>query len=70
MEQRDEIFDIEQLAGFLRVEPKTVQYLSDIKRLPYFKVGRSIRFRRSAIIKWAEMQEISPEMELPGKMKG
>ena len=57
------IFDINALADYLKVEPKTVEYLSDTKRLPYFKVGRNIRFRRSAIIKWAEMQEISPEMK-------
>jgi excisionase family DNA binding protein len=58
----EEILDIEQLASLLRVEPKTVQYLSDIKRLPYFKVGRYIRFRKSAILKWAEMQEINPDL--------
>ncbi len=57
------VFDIDGLAEYLKVEPKTVQYLSDTKRLPYFKVGRHIRFRRSAVIKWAEMQEISPEAQ-------
>jgi len=57
----EEIFNIEQLANFLRVEPKTVQYLSDTKRLPYFKVGRNIRFRRMAIEEWAKDMEICPE---------
>jgi excisionase family DNA binding protein len=57
----DEIFDRESLAGFLKVEGKTVEYLANLKRLPYFKVGREVRFRRSAIERWAEMNEISPD---------
>ena len=57
----EEIFDKEGLANYLRVEVKTIQYLSDIKRLPYFKVGREVRFRRSAIEAWAQSIEIYPE---------
>jgi excisionase family DNA binding protein len=65
VEQREEIFGVEELASFLKVDPKTVQYLSDIKRLPYFKVGRLIRFRRSAIEEWAKSREIYPEIDRP-----
>jgi len=57
----DEIFDPKGLAEFLKVEEKTIVYLSDVKRLPYFKVGRHIRFRRSAIEEWAKLNEIYPD---------
>ena len=57
----EEIFDRKLLAGYLKVELKTVEYLADLKRLPHFKVGRHIRFRRSAIEEWAKNNEIYPE---------
>ena len=56
----EEIFDRESLAGFLKVEVKTVEYLANLKRLPYFKVGREVRFRRSAIEEWAKSVEVYP----------
>ena len=57
----DEIFDIEGLAQFLKVGAKTIQYLADRKQLPYFKVGRHIRFRRAAVEEWAKANEVYPE---------
>lgn len=57
----EEIFDKQSLAGFLKVEVKTVEYLASMKRLPYFKVGREVRFRRSAIEEWAKSIEVYPE---------
>ncbi|MFC1540583.1 helix-turn-helix domain-containing protein [Candidatus Margulisiibacteriota bacterium] len=57
----DEIFDKESLSKFLKVELKTVEHLANIKRLPYFRVGRHIRFRRSAIEEWAKINEVCPE---------
>lgn len=59
----DEIFDAKGLAEFLKVEEKTVRYLSDMKRLPYFMVSRHIRFRRSAIEEWAKNNEVYPERD-------
>ena len=60
----EEFFDKENLAKFLKVDLKTIGYLADIKRLPYFKVGRHIRFRRSAIEEWARNNEVYPEKVL------
>lgn len=54
----DEIFDSEKAAEYLMVEEKTVRYLMNMKRLPSFKVGRHIRFRRSALEEWAKSQEL------------
>lgn len=61
---KEEIFDKKGLAGFLKVEAKTVEYLANMKRLPYLKVGRHIRFRRSAIEEWAKSSEVYPEKVL------
>ena len=57
----EEIFNKITLAEFLKVEQKTVEYLANMKRLPYFRVGRQVRFRRTAIEEWAKNQEIYPE---------
>jgi excisionase family DNA binding protein len=56
----EEVFSIEQLAEFLKIEVKSAQHLANTKRLPFFRVGRQIRFRRSAIEEWIRMTEISP----------
>ena len=56
-----EIFNKQALAEFLRVDLKTINYLANMKRLPYFKVGREVRFLRSSVEEWAKNNEIYPE---------
>ena len=58
----EEVFDYKQLAEYLKVEEKTIRYLQDVKRLPYFRVGREVRFIRSEIEKWAKQSTKWPQM--------
>jgi excisionase family DNA binding protein len=43
----DETLDIPAAAKFLGVRPSTIRAWCSRKRLPYFKAGRCVRFRRS-----------------------
>ena len=48
----DEVMSKQQLADFLKVELKTINYLLYSKQIPCFKVGRGYRFLKSEIMKW------------------
>lgn len=49
-----EIFTIQEVAEFLRLNPKTAYRLAASGELPGFKVGGSWRFRRDAIEKFTK----------------
>jgi excisionase family DNA binding protein len=53
----DEIFDKQELAGFLKVQPRTVNYLLYTKQIPRVKIGREFRFIRSDIEKWLNQRK-------------
>lgn len=52
----DTIFTVESLAKYLQVSEQWVYERVQFKELPYIKVGKFIRFKKSAIDKWLEEQ--------------
>lgn len=56
----DEIFTVQTLAKYLSVEPTWVYKAVSLKEIPYFKVGKYTRFKKSVIDKWVEMQAVRP----------
>ncbi len=65
---KEEIFDCKSLADFLKVEPKTVEYLARMRRIPLFFAGRHIRFLRESILEWAKLSEFNPQ-KVVGKLQ-
>jgi len=57
-EAPDAILTVDQLAEYLGIGKQRVYEVVSLKTIPYFKVGKSLRFRRSAIDKWIESQSI------------
>jgi excisionase family DNA binding protein len=57
----DIVFDPDQLAAYLNI-PKSKVY-KDVQNnaLPYFKIGKYLRFRKSAIDKHIEKKTIKPQ---------
>ncbi len=53
----ENILDAEQVAGMLKVHPRTVKRLASQHILPGFKVGGQWRFRREAIEEYIREQE-------------
>jgi len=46
------LVDAEEIAGLLRLHPKTVQQMARNGQLPGIRVGRFWRFRKSEIDRW------------------
>jgi len=53
----DEILTVPQVANMLHKGSNTIYMLCERRSLPHFRVGQSIRFRRSRLIAWMEEQE-------------
>ena len=68
----DAILTVDQLAGYLGIGKQRVYEAVSRKAIPYFKVGKSLRFKRSAIDKWIESQSVpvvSPRFRSLGIVK-
>ena len=57
MENEIDIFTMDELCEYLGISKNTLYMLTSKNRIPHFKVGRQIRFRKAVIDKWAEEQE-------------
>lgn len=53
-EPEDKIFDVEQLGEYLGVDASWIYKKVSLKEIPYFKVGKYTRFKKSAIDKWID----------------
>jgi excisionase family DNA binding protein len=56
-QSQSEILTVNEVASYLKVSPTTVRKLAKAGKLPYFKIGGSVRFSRrqmAAILKGKE----------------
>ena len=58
--QDDPIFDVSSLAKHLSVDSTWIYKQTSLKTIPYFRVGKYIRFRKKDIDKWIEGHTIRP----------
>ncbi len=49
---KDEIFTVETLSEYLHVPTKKIYNMTHLKEIPYFKVGKGLRFRKKDIDAW------------------
>jgi excisionase family DNA binding protein len=54
------VFDVKELAGYLKVNESWVYNQVHLKTIPYFKCGKYTRFKKSQIDKWIEKESIQP----------
>ena len=52
------ILTTDQLAGYLGIRKQRVYEAVSRNAIPYFKVGNSLRFRKSAIDRWIESKTV------------
>ena len=57
MEKTTIFLTTDEVSKYLRIPKSTIYKLSMSKKIPCFKVGKQLRFRKGAINKWAEKQE-------------
>ena len=55
----DELLDLREVAGVLRIGRATIQRWAKQRKLPAVKVGKSYRLRRSDLESWYEQQRVS-----------
>ncbi|MBF0541237.1 MAG: helix-turn-helix domain-containing protein [Nitrospirae bacterium] len=54
----DEIFDVNGLAEYLKVSNKLVYERTHLKEIPYIKKGGKLMFRKSAVDKWLDLDNV------------
>lgn len=57
---RDQLLDARAAADFLGLKAPTVYQWAGAGRLPNFKVGGAVRFRRSELEEWLESNRRGP----------
>ena len=64
-ESVDAILDAQGLADYLQLDISWIHRQVQLKTIPYFKAGKYLRFRKSAIDKWIDKETINPLSSLP-----
>jgi len=59
MEDRDNVFTVDELAKYLRMQPLTIYKHAASGKIPGFKVGSHWRFKKKTIDRWIAAQEES-----------
>lgn len=54
----DEILDIEDLATYLKMKKASVYNLVERGDIPFYRIGRLLRFRKSQIDEWLESLKV------------
>lgn len=52
-----DILTLDELSSYLKLPKSTLYKMSERGKIPSFKAGRQIRFRKTAIDKWISEQE-------------
>lgn len=59
MDKADDVFSIDELAGFLKIPKSTLYKLVREGRIPAQKVGRHWRFHKETIVRWLDNRQES-----------
>jgi excisionase family DNA binding protein len=59
-EQEDIIFTVDELASYLKVTKSWVYERTHLNEIPYYKVGKFIRFRKKDVDRWLEENKVVP----------
>jgi len=54
--QTEPLWTVEEIAGYLRLEPETVRSMAREGKLPAAKVGKVWRFRHAQIKEWIQRE--------------
>ena len=63
------ILSLNELAEYLRISKSTLYQLSAVGKIPSFKVGKQLRFRRNSIDGWIARKEKLKARRIKEKLK-
>ena len=52
--------NVQELASHINVKVKTIYSWISLKEIPYFKLGRLVRFEKDEIDRWLEQKKVDP----------
>jgi len=55
-----ELLTVEELSKRLKVKPKYIYELTSQKAIPFYKIGRFVRFDPQEIDQWLECHKVNP----------
>jgi excisionase family DNA binding protein len=68
--RRVPLLDIEEVASWLGVEAGFVRRLIAQRRIPFFKIGKYVRFDPEDLAAWIDRQRIGPEEPTRRRYRG
>ncbi len=57
MSKVEKLLTAKQLSELLQVRPATVYLWTHTEFIPHYKLGKSVRFRESDVLKWIEQRK-------------
>ncbi len=58
--REDRLYDVQELAEYLSVSTQWIYERVQLKEIPYIKVGKLLRFRKSGIDTWLDSLKVPP----------
>jgi excisionase family DNA binding protein len=60
--------DVREVAHYLKLRPSTIYSMAGNRKIPFYRIGRQLRFRKSEIDQWAErLKQPVVDVEMEGK---
>jgi PTS system nitrogen regulatory IIA component len=56
--ETENLMGIEELAAYLGVRTSTIYGWAHVRAIPYFKIGRLLRFKKSEIDRWINERKV------------
>lgn len=57
-EQNESVMDVGGACGYLKISERKLRALISDNEIPYFKIGKAIRFHKEALDKWCMRKTI------------
>ena len=70
METNSDILTLDEISKYLKISKSTIYMLTSNSRIPHFKVGKQLRFRKSGIDKWADELESTSKRKRKERQNG
>ena len=54
---KDKLLTINELSQFLNIKVRTLYYLVEVEKIPYYRIGKLIRFDQDHVLNWLQTKK-------------